>query len=118
MTTMKAPQPLSIVNETVNGQPLVRVAGEIDLNSSPAFRTGLLNLLERKSPMILIDLGGVTYVDSSGVGTIVELKRRADRAGTKVVLFGLQARVRSIFEITRLDKFLSIVATLEEAKSA
>lgn len=118
MTTMKAPQPLSIVNDTVNGQPLVRVAGEIDLNSSPAFRTGLLSLLERKSQLIILDLTGVTYVDSSGVGTIVEMKRRADRGGTKVVLFGLQPRVRSIFEITRLDKFLAIVGTLEEAKSA
>lgn len=116
---MKTPPRTLSINTAADGDGLlVRIEGEIDLNSSPQFRTTLLGLLDRRAPRIILDLTGVSYVDSSGVGTMVELKRRADRGGFKVTLFGLQDRVRSIFEITRLDKFLNIASSLDEARRA
>ena len=56
-------------------------------------------------------------MDSSGVGTIVETKRRADHEGSRLVLTGLQPRVRSVFEITQLTRFLSIAPTLDAART-
>ncbi len=94
---------------------LVRVLGEVDLRSSPVLREQLLRKIDPPPARLVIDLTGVEYIDSSGVGTLVELKRRLDRAGARIVLVGLQPRVRSVFEITRLDRFFTIAASLEQA---
>jgi len=97
---------------------IVKISGEVDLRTSPQLRDVFLELLETKPQRVILDLTGVGYVDSSGVGTIVELKRRAMQDNGTVILVGLQARVRSLFEITRLDKFFTITATVDEARQA
>lgn len=97
---------------------IVRLNGEVDLRTSPQLRSLFLTLLEEKPARIILDLSGVSYVDSSGVGTMVELKRRAMRTEASVVLVGLQTRVRSLFEITRLDKFFIIADNIDEARKA
>lgn len=97
---------------------VVRVRGEVDLRSSPELREKLLDLLNRPLKRVIIDLAQVSYIDSSGVGTLVELKRRLDRSDGRVVLVALQPRVRSVFEITRLDHFFAIVNTIDEAHKA
>lgn len=109
---------LEISSERVERATIVHLKGEIDLRTSPQLREALINLLEDVSGKIVLDLAGVSYVDSSGVGTIVELKRRVMRAKGDVILVALQQRVRSLFEITRLDKFFILVDTIEEALAA
>jgi anti-anti-sigma factor len=54
-------------------------------------------------------------MDSSGAGTMVLVKRELEREGRSMVLIGLQPRVRSVFEITRLDQFFRIMSSAEEA---
>lgn len=103
---------------TVSNEPrgtVLRVAGEVDLRSSPALREKLLELVEQKPARVVLDLAGVSYLDSSGVGTIVEFKRKLDRTRGSVILAALQPRVRSVLEITKLDRFFTIVQSLEEA---
>ena len=97
---------------------ILHLSGEIDLRTSPRLRGMFLDLIDEKPARIILDLSRVSYVDSSGIGTIVELKRRAMRDQSPVVLVGLQNRVRSLFEITRLDKFFDITDTIDEARRA
>jgi anti-sigma B factor antagonist len=97
---------------------ILHLSGEVDLRTSPQLRGTLLGVIDEKPGRIILDLSGVSYVDSSGVGTIVELKRRAMRHKSKVVLVGLQERVRSVLEITRLDKFFDITSSIDEAREA
>ena len=96
--------------------PVVHVRGDVDLHSSPRLRELLLESARRTTDTLRIDLSQVHYMDSSGVGTMVFVKREVERAGRHVILIGLQPRVRSVFEITHLDKFFRIVATLDEAR--
>jgi anti-sigma B factor antagonist len=109
---------LKVETTTVGGTPVVRVRGDIDLQSSPRLRELLLESARRTAGTLRIDLTEVPYMDSSGVGTMVFVKREVERAGQRVILIGLQPRVRSVFEITHLDKFFTIVATLDEAERA
>lgn len=110
------PQTLKISTTQHAAAVIVSLAGEIDLRSSPSLRSELLQLSDRKPARVVINLEGITYVDSSGVGTLVEFKRRSERGGGgRVVLVGLQPRVRSVFEITKLDQFFTIVGTVDEA---
>jgi len=107
---------LDVHTERQRDATIVHLVGEVDLRTSPQLRGTFLDLLDQKPVRIILDLTGVSYIDSSGVGTVVELKRRALRNESKVVLVGLQPRVRSLFEITRLDKFFTVVNTIDEAR--
>ncbi len=95
---------------------VVAVAGEVDLHTSPRLRGVLTDMVESASGTLCIDLSEVSYMDSSGVGTLVYIKREVERRNVRLVLAGLQPRVRSVFEITHLTKFFEIVDSVEEAK--
>jgi anti-sigma B factor antagonist len=98
----------------VEGQPVVHVRGEVTLRTAPQLREVLLAFARHSTGTLRIDLAQVPYMDSSGVGTMVYVKRETERTGRRIVLIGLQPRVRSVFEITHLDKFFTIVQTLDE----
>ena len=96
---------------------LATIIGDIDLARSPALRLELLDLVKQKPKRLVVDLSGVPYMDSSGVATLIEALQHQRKAGAKMVLCGLQAKVRSIFEIARLDAVFKIVPDCEAAKT-
>jgi anti-sigma B factor antagonist len=87
----------------------VALAGEVDLSRSPELRSALLELVKTRPVRLVVDLSGVPYMDSSGVATLVEALQQQRRHQGKMVLCGLQPKVRSIFEIARLDMVFTIV---------
>ena len=89
--------------------------GEIDLRHSPEFHKALVELCAEQPKTLVIDLSRVSYMDSSGVGTLVEIYRRTKGYGGELVLVAPSARVRSVFEITKLDQFFKIKPTEAEA---
>lgn len=107
---------LTIRMETAGGVEVVALSGEVDMRASPALRSELLGVVERRPARTILDLSGTSYIDSSGVGTLVEFKRKIERVGGRVVLTGMQHRVRSVFEITKLDRFFAIAESVEEAR--
>ncbi len=107
---------LDIQTRSSAGDPILTLHGDVDMRTSPTLRDKLLQLIQQRPERIVLDLAGVPYMDSSGIGTMVELKRRLDRIGGKLVLAGLQPRVRSLLEITRLDQFFAIVENTDEAQ--
>ena len=103
--------------KTRPGLVIVDARGAIDLNNAPGFRSQLLALAARRPSLVIFDLSHVSYLDSSAVGTLVEFRRRLDRSnGGRMVLAGLQARVRSIFEMAKLDRFFTIAGSVEDAQ--
>lgn len=94
--------------------PVVEVHGDVDLKSCAALRDHVAALLEQRPETLVVDLAGVGHVDSSGVGTFVEIKHRAERRGTRLALACMPPRVRAVFEITRLDRVFTIVDSLDE----
>jgi anti-sigma B factor antagonist len=100
------------------GARVVTLHGEVDLRSSPRLRDDLIDIIDERPQRLIIDLTHVSYMDSSGVGTLVEIKRRLEQNGGKLALAGLQPRVRSVFEITRLDRFFTLAADVNEARKA
>lgn len=92
------------------------VSGDIDLARSPELRVNLLEMTKSKPKRLVVDLTGVGYMDSSGVATLVEALQVQRRHQGKLVLFGLQPKVQSIFEIARLTMVFTIVPDLETAK--
>jgi anti-sigma B factor antagonist len=100
------------------GCTLLRLTGDVDFRSSPALREELLRLIDRGARRLILDLSDVEYVDSSGVGTLVEARRHLLREGGELFLASMRARVRGVFEIARLDRFFKITDSVDEARNA
>ena len=94
---------------------IVDAEGEIDLNSSSAFQDALLKLLDKNPDRIILNLSGVSYMDSSGVASLVKVLSRIRKGSTSLHLVGLCDRVQSVFEITRLDSVFHICSSEQEA---
>ena len=94
---------------------VVDAAGDIDLSRSVEFQQQLLALLDEKPQRIVVNLTQVPYMDSSGVASLVKVLSRARKAGSSLCLVGLTDRVRSLFEITRLDGVFAIKTSEQEA---
>ncbi len=69
---------------------IVEVFGDIDINRSTEFQAALLAVLDEKPERIVVHLGAVPYMDSSGVASLVKLLSRARKANTKVFLVQLR----------------------------
>lgn len=102
---------------TAGDSPVVSVRGEVDMETAPDLRALLLSAAQRSTGPLLVDLSAVSYMDSSGAGTLVLVKRELEKAGRKLVLINPQPRVRGVFEIANLDRFFTIVPTVEEARA-
>jgi anti-sigma B factor antagonist len=82
--------------------------GEIDLHVSPSVTASLNRMIEKKPERLVVDLSGVTYIDSAGLAALIGAMQKVEGYGGKFLLAGLQETVRSIFEISRLDQVFQI----------
>jgi anti-sigma B factor antagonist len=98
---------------TVGEITIVDLVGQIDLGSSPALRKTLLNTLKTTNHMA-INLGGVSYIDSSGIATLVEALRAGQDAKKRLVLYGVGGAVLQVLQLTRLTGIFEIVQTEEQ----
>ena len=97
-----------------NGVCVVRLGGDIDLESSPEVRTALLQCVARKRD-VMVDMSGVSYIDSSGVASLVEAFQNARKSATRFCLVEVSAAAMRVFELARLDRVFDIRASLKEA---
>jgi len=115
---MADPADIEVQCESRDDATILRPKGEIDLSRSPALRHHLSEAQRDQPGRLIIDLHDVPYMDSSGVATLVEAMQTARRQGSQLVLCAMQDKVRSIFEIARLDMVFTIVASTDDALSA
>ncbi|HBT47382.1 MAG TPA: anti-sigma F factor antagonist [Peptococcaceae bacterium] len=94
------------------GQALVaRIKGELDLGTADRLRQELEASLDHARPRILyLDLEGVSFMDSSGLGVILGRYRRLARQGGKVVICRPQPQVRRLLELSGISKLVDIVS--------
>jgi len=105
----------SKVNE---GVVLIRVAGEIDMFTSPELRDVLLPCFKPSTPGIVVDLSGVSFMDSSGIATLVEGLQWSRKQGRKFILTGLGTTVFNALSLTKLDSVFSIETDAKKAMAA
>lgn len=108
------------IREQRPGMMVVSLTGEVDIMRSPDLQTALQDAIGRikGKGAVVVDLSGVTYMDSSGVATLVRGLQLSRKKDVGLVLCALQDRVRSIFEIARLDTVFPMAATIDEAIDA
>ena len=101
-----------------NGVHIVELSGEVDLHHSPRLREVLLGHAEAKRPVLLLDLSEVSYIDSSGLATMIEYLQKALKYKGRLALTGVSERLRTIFDLARLGEIFAIHPNVAEAKAA
>ena len=106
---------MQINERKVDKVTILELSGEIDINTSPQVRKAFDQLIKEQRKKILLNFTQVTYIDSSGLATLVEMFQRLKRFGGTLRLSNLSEKVRGLFEITKLDRLFSIFPSEEEA---
>ncbi len=92
------------------------ISGDIDLASSPELRKALLReLRELKMPRVVLNLGAVRYMDSSGVASLVEGLKASRDVGSRLILFGLNRSIREVLQLSKLLKIFEIYENEEQS---
>jgi anti-sigma B factor antagonist len=97
------------------GWTVVSIYGELDVATAPSLREQLIGLVGDGATKLVLDLEGVDFLDSTGLGVIVSALKRARTNGGDLRLVCTQARIRRLFEITGLDKAVPLHASLDAA---
>ena len=107
---------IEVLIEEIGDGVIVRPVGDIDLRGASSLRVRIGEVQRRNPARLVIDLTEVPYMDASVVATLVEAMQVARLGSGILILCGLQERVRSVFEITRLDNAVfTIVETTDQA---
>ena len=114
---MSNTQQLEIFIESEGDAKIVRPVGDIDLSGAPALRQQISQAQQEHPTRLIVDLSGVPYMDSSGLATLVEAMQIARRNDALLIICSLQDKVRSIFEIARLDMVFKIAQSRDDAIS-
>jgi anti-sigma B factor antagonist len=104
-------QDLGVVTEVVGHAQVVTVTGEVDLHTAPALRASLERAVAAASPDrpdVVVDLTGVSFLDSTGLGEIVGAHKALQAAQGRLHLVAGNDRVRRLVAITGLDGVLPV----------
>jgi anti-sigma B factor antagonist len=98
---------------------VVNVAGEIDMDTGPAFRQGLLHALGAGRGGLIVDLSDATFLDSSALTSLVNAfdDLREANWGTLAIV-ATDSRMRALFDVARLDRDFQIFETRADALAA
>lgn len=107
---------MNISTEKFNGTTVLTLKEErLDAHNSGSLRDFILNLLDSGDQQIIVDLSDVRFIDSSGLGALLSGYKNTNLRSGSFLLAGLQPRVQSMFELTRLHRVFDIYPGVQEA---
>jgi anti-anti-sigma factor len=103
--------------ERRDGAVVVHLAGELDLYNSQQVRAALVDCTAEQPERLVIDLAGVEFIDSTGLGVLVEARSRMNEKQT-FLLAAPGLETRRALEISGLDRHFTVHSTIDEALAA
>lgn len=97
---------------------VIAVRGEVDVYTAPRLRESLVELVSDGAHNIIVDLDGVDFLDSTGIGVLVGGLKRVRGHGGDLALVCTQQRILKVFEITGLTTVFAIFDSVADATSA
>jgi anti-sigma B factor antagonist len=99
----------------IAGWTVVSVFGEVDVATAPELKERLTGLVNDGRVKLVLDLSGVDFLDSTGLGMIVSALKRARTHDGDLRIVCTESRITRLFEITGLDKALTVLPTVDAA---
>lgn len=106
---------VSISKATYHSKHLVvSISGTVDMFASPNLKKQLFADVENGVPSLALDLHGVEYMDSSGIGLMAALQKKVNSSGGSFHLLDIPKNMLNVLRISDLDKYFHIVSSLQE----
>ncbi len=96
----------------------LQIEGEITSASEKPLMDAFGRAVDGGAKTVILDFGGLDYMNSGGIGLLVTLLVRAQRQGRRLMAIGLNEHYRQIFSLTRLDEAIGIHDTEDAALAA
>jgi anti-anti-sigma factor len=109
---------LQVAVEELEGIPVVRATGELDLATIPELRAVMHEVTSREPRTLIFDFSGISYLDSSGLGILVSAKRRLGAYSGEVIVITDQSSVLKALALSGLDQILRVFHTEREYREA
>lgn len=106
---------MEIKEEKLNDAVICVLKGEVNINNSPDLRKAFEGMIKRGEKKVVVDFTGVSYIDSSGLATLIEMFQRLKKIGGGLRFSNMEQKVKNIFEVTKLHKLFEIFDTREAA---
>jgi len=106
---------LSLATRSVADHVVLEIGGEIDVYTAPRLRERLTEMLAAGEKHVVVDLGRVEFLDSTGLGVLVGTHRRLRASEGSLSLVCPHERLLKIFRITGLDTVFSIHPSVDDA---
>jgi anti-sigma B factor antagonist len=106
---------ISVSRTNAGDVPIVAVSGEVDVYSAPALKDNITELLQSGVTTLIVDLSGVAFLDSTGLGALVDARAATSDAGGSLPLVCSQERILKLFTITGLDGVFTIYPSIGDA---
>lgn len=101
---------IAAAQESAGKAASIAIRGRITVSNSGEMKSDLAGALAGKPAILSVDLSGVSYLDTSGLATLLQAAGLARSQGTQFRLKGIQEQPRYLFEITHLDRIVEIEA--------
>ncbi|MCR6490783.1 STAS domain-containing protein [Amycolatopsis sp. OK19-0408] len=110
--------PFSTSTEVADTGPILTVRGELDVATAPRLRTEVGGLELGAGQLLVVDLAGVTFCDSSGISALIAARNAAEAARAGVALVAVPSRITRTLGLTGLADFFPTYDSAEDAISA
>jgi anti-sigma B factor antagonist len=95
------------------GERIFKLNGPLTMTSLYDFQSAVR---AEKAPTVILDLSQVPYIDSTGLGSVVNAHISCINSGRHLAIVGISERVRTLFKLARLERVLAIFPTIEDAE--
>jgi len=101
-----------------NDVDIVTITGRLVAADAPEARENLKAIVEGGAGKLIVDLNGVSFIDSSGLSVLISAFKLIRAKGGRMLLSGISKNVQTLLELTRLSEIFEMFATTEAAKES
>jgi anti-sigma B factor antagonist len=106
---------MEIEVKKIDQDAVIKLSGRLDMNTSPDLRRAAIRLYSKdKCKNLTVDFTKVSYIDTSGLATLVEILATAKERCARLTLFGLNENVRYLLDVNGLVGFFSIAGSVRQ----
>lgn len=98
-----------------DGHAVVALCGELDLSDAPGVAAHLIAAVAAYGPSVIVDLAGLTFIDSCGLGVLARVLRWSRQSGGDLPLAAPQHQVRRVLEVTALIDVFTVYPSVIQA---
>jgi anti-anti-sigma factor len=113
------PKTMEITVQKLDKDAVIKLSGRLDMNSSPDFRKAAFTLLNKgKCKTLTVDFAQVSFIDTSGLATLLEILAATKEQCAGLTLSGINQSVRYLIDVNGLIAFFKIESSVEERSHA